>query len=123
MQSYADSHEALVKGRELGATKVTLSVDAGEYTVNISEALEWFENISPGEGFEVLSLHFGKADPELSFSGEIVEDFAPLVTDSWRKLLQVRQNPSSVEPTEVINMSTKLINDLMNYAGISEKQA
>lgn len=29
MGSYADSHEAMVKGRELGATKVTISVDAG----------------------------------------------------------------------------------------------
>ena len=123
MESYADSHEAMVKGREIGATKVTISVDAGEYTVNISEALEWFENISPGEGFEVLSLHFGEADPELSFSGEIADDFAPLVTDSWRKLLELRQHPILASSNEAINQATKLINDLMSYAGISEKQA
>ena len=123
MDSYAENYEALVKGRELGATKTTISVDAGEYTINISEALEWFEAISPGEHFEVLSLHFGEADPELSFSGEIAEEYAGLVTDSWRKLLQVRQNPALFEPDEATNLATKLINDLMNYAGISEKQA
>ena len=123
MESYADTYEVMVNGQSIGATKATISTDAGEYTVNITEALEWLENISPGEGFEVLSLHFGEADPELSFSDEIADDFAPLVTDSWRKLMRVRQNPSLFEPDEVINLSTRLINDLMDYAGISEKQA
>lgn len=60
--TYAEIAELLTLAKISGATHVTLDLNEGVCTVPLAEALEGWEEIAPGDPFEIVSIHM--RDPE-----------------------------------------------------------
>lgn len=56
--TYTDNYELLTLAERAKAVSVLIGVDAGEFRVPVSEALQEFHTISPGEYFQVISINF-----------------------------------------------------------------
>lgn len=56
--TYATSYELLTQAELAKADSVTIGLDAGEFRVPVSEALQEFHTIAPGEYFQVISINF-----------------------------------------------------------------
>lgn len=56
--TYADNYELLILAKNSRAHSVTLRLDDGEFRTPVSEALQEFFTISPGEYFQVISINF-----------------------------------------------------------------
>lgn len=55
---YAVHGERLRIARALHAREVTLELDEGTFRMSIDDALQAWEDLAPGEGFLVTSIHF-----------------------------------------------------------------
>lgn len=51
--AYAEIHEQLLEAEKAGEW-VVLDTDHGKFTLSATEALAWFEELAPGEGFVLL---------------------------------------------------------------------
>ena len=56
--TYADNHELLLLAESSQANSVTIEVDPGEFRLPVSEAMDYFDEIAPGEYFQVISINF-----------------------------------------------------------------
>lgn len=56
MSTYAETAARLEAARNAGIAEITVELDAGVVTMATSEAIETFEEIEPGEAFEIVSI-------------------------------------------------------------------
>ena len=56
--TYADNYELLLLAERTKADSVTIEVDPGEFRLPVSEAMDYFDGIAPGEYFQVISINF-----------------------------------------------------------------
>lgn len=52
--TYAETHEKLQQAKRDGVAEIRIEIDPGEFTVTVDEALEMFDNIAPGEWFQIV---------------------------------------------------------------------
>ena len=63
-QKMGHPSDLLRQAESIGATHAKIDLDMGEVTMTISEALEAYTHMAPGEGFEVLAVYFKDEDME-----------------------------------------------------------
>ncbi|WP_336657545.1 MULTISPECIES: hypothetical protein [unclassified Leucobacter] len=56
--AYAGQAQLLAHAKEMHADSVSVELDMGEIRVSLADALIMWDDLAPGEGFEVLALHF-----------------------------------------------------------------
>lgn len=56
MSTYAETAARLEAARAAGVAEVTIELDSGVFTVPVAEAIETFEEIEPGEAFEIVAV-------------------------------------------------------------------
>lgn len=54
--TYAEIYEMLQQARRDGVTEITIEIDPGIVTVPLDEAIEAFEELAPGESFEIVTI-------------------------------------------------------------------
>lgn len=52
--NYSDTHIALQAADNAGFGFVTIELDSGEITMTTAEAIEMFDDLAPGEAFEII---------------------------------------------------------------------
>ncbi len=52
--TYAESYEKLQQAKHDGVAEIRIEINEGEFTVTVDEAIEAFDNLAPGEWFEVV---------------------------------------------------------------------
>lgn len=72
--AYAGQAQLLAHAREMHADSVSVELDMGEIRVSLADALTMWDDLAPGEGFQVLALHF---DGRHDLDGLIVNRNAP----------------------------------------------
>lgn len=55
---YAGQALMLAHAEELHADSVSVEIDMGEVRVSLADALTMWDDLAPGEGFQVRALHF-----------------------------------------------------------------
>lgn len=56
--TYADNHKLLILAKDSRANSVNIDLDMGELRVSVPVAIQVFKELSPGEGFQVISINF-----------------------------------------------------------------
>ena len=56
--SYAEALAWLDAAQMLQANSITVEIDEGTFTVPVEEAAEAWENLAPGEPFNILSINY-----------------------------------------------------------------
>ena len=52
--TYAETHAKLLQAKRDGVAEIRVEIDPGEFTVTVDEALEMFDDLAPGEWFEIV---------------------------------------------------------------------
>lgn len=60
--NYAETHQALRAAVDTGAVALTVETDAGAARVSLEDALEGWDNLAPGEAFQILSIHYTEGE-------------------------------------------------------------
>lgn len=62
---YADTHVIISSAKRLNATHVTVDINEGDgLKFTLAEALQSWEDLAPGEAFEIRAIHWKKEDDE-----------------------------------------------------------
>lgn len=56
--AYAGQAQLLAHAKEMHADSVSVELDMGEIRVSLADALTMWDDLAPGEGFQVRALHF-----------------------------------------------------------------
>lgn len=54
--TYAETYEKLLQAKRDGVAEIRIEIDPGEFTVSVDEALEMFDDLAPGEAFEIVDV-------------------------------------------------------------------
>ena len=88
--TYADNYELLLLAERTKADSVTIEVDPGEFRLPVSEAIDYFDEIAPGDCLVVLhegrvratgesaaiAARYGKGDLRAAFAALAADDGA-----------------------------------------------
>lgn len=111
--TYANTHQAL-KSLEASALElVTIDVNEGELTVTKAEAREIFDELAPGEGFDIISASYANAETVFTWDGEIWTS-APAATaesDAEPAFKEIDRNEYSDRQAQIL-AAMALIEDL-----------
>lgn len=55
--TYAETNHLLERLAVLPASHLTIEIEEGTFTVPFSEAMEGWENLAPGEHYQIIAAH------------------------------------------------------------------